>query len=318
MHEEVDELKKISVIIPIYNAECFLKRMLESIVKQTIFNQLEVILVNDGSIDNSLEICKHYEKTYNNIKLYSKINGGVSSARNFGLDRATGEYVCFFDADDEVECLMYETLLNLIEKNNSDMAIVDYIRVFPNGEKIKKRNKMKKEICGNNEIYKIFFKGGMIGNNLSDKILKRELIEKNKIRFLENMKIGEDMYYIFQYLNEVNKISIDFNYEGMYYYVNFGSAMNRQFTTRFFDTIRLSELMLEKIDKDSELYDYAEAHLVHEICKVCEYILLHDNERIYVEEQKELKKKIKKYSIFKAYKFLSKRQFCRTNINEIF
>ena len=301
-------MEKISVIIPVYNSEKFLKRMLDSLVKQTIFDALEIILINDGSLDKSLQICELYSQKYNNIKVYNQNNRGVSIARNLGLDRATGKYVCFFDSDDELDIRMYEKLRDIIEKNNSDMGIVDYTRVLSDGTKKKKRKKIQKEISGNTKILKCFFKGGMIGNNVCDKIFKREIIEKNKIRFKEHKRIGEDMFFVFEYLKYTKTIYMDFEYSGMKYYENLDSAMNTQFSERFFDTIELSEMMVEEFDTSNEMYYYAEAHKIHEICKVCEYIMIYDYEKKFDKEKNILVKQIKKYNMLNAMKYLTIRQ----------
>ena len=101
--------KLISVIIPVYNAEKFLKSCLDSVVNQT-YKNLEIILVDDGSKDNSLEICKQYEKKDKRIKLICKKNGGAASARNLALTIAKGDYITFVDSDDFINLEMYEYL----------------------------------------------------------------------------------------------------------------------------------------------------------------------------------------------------------------
>ena len=105
----------ISVIVPIYNVEDYISKCIESIINQT-YKNLEIILVNDGSKDKSFDISLEYEKKDERIKLFTKENGGLSDARNYGLDRATGKYLAFIDSDDFVDLLMFETMINEIEK----------------------------------------------------------------------------------------------------------------------------------------------------------------------------------------------------------
>lgn len=118
---------KISIIVPIYNVEKYLQKCVDSILCQT-YKNLEIILVNDGSPDNCPAICDEYAKKDKRIKVIHKQNGGVSSARNAGLDVATGKYVQFVDSDDWVEPEYSKTMINLIEENNCDLGICGYIK----------------------------------------------------------------------------------------------------------------------------------------------------------------------------------------------
>ena len=115
-------LPKISVIVPVYKVEDYLKRCIDSIINQT-YRNLEIILVDDGSPDKCGDICDEYAGKDNRIKVIHKSNGGLSDARNKGIEVATGEYIGFVDSDDWIESTMYERLLNLIKKYNADIAI---------------------------------------------------------------------------------------------------------------------------------------------------------------------------------------------------
>ena len=112
---------KISIIIPIYNASKYLKRCVDSILRQTR-QDFELILVNDGSKDDSGEICQQYAENKSNIKYISKNNGGVSSARNIGIEHSCGEFICFVDADDWLEPNYIEKLAEKFESDNIDMV----------------------------------------------------------------------------------------------------------------------------------------------------------------------------------------------------
>ena len=123
----------ISVVLPIYNVEKYLKRCLESVVNQT-YKNLEIILVNDGSTDSCLQICEEYAKCDNRIKLINKKNSGLGMARNTGIDNANGEYICFFDSDDYVDNSMLETLLKAIKKTNADVCESSFYIHMKNGD----------------------------------------------------------------------------------------------------------------------------------------------------------------------------------------
>ena len=122
----------ISIIIPVYNAESFLSQCIESVLKQTYHN-IEIIVVNDGSTDNSLSICKDFEKKDARLLVIDKENGGVSIARNTGLDYANGEFILFVDSDDWMEMDACERLLNAQQKNDSDLTVADIIHETDTG-----------------------------------------------------------------------------------------------------------------------------------------------------------------------------------------
>ena len=114
----------LSIVIPVYNVEQFLSQCLDSIVKQT-YKDYEVIIVNDGSTDKSLSIINKYVKKHNNFKVYTKKNGGLSSARNYGLKYVKGEYLTFLDSDDYIQTNTYELMMDNITNNNNDIVLAD-------------------------------------------------------------------------------------------------------------------------------------------------------------------------------------------------
>lgn len=113
-------MKKLSVIVPIYNVEKFLRRCIDSIINQS-YSNLEIILVDDGSPDNCGKICDEYAALDNRIKVIHQANGGLSAARNIGIDSATGEYVAFIDSDDYIASNMYDEMISLMETNDLDI-----------------------------------------------------------------------------------------------------------------------------------------------------------------------------------------------------
>jgi len=127
----MNEKNKISIIVPIYNSEKYLKRCIESILKQTYTN-IELILINDGSEDKSLEICEEYKKNDERIIIVNKENEGVSVARNIGIEKATGELISFVDADDYLEATFLQELLDIMEKYNVNYVACGYNTVYDN------------------------------------------------------------------------------------------------------------------------------------------------------------------------------------------
>ena len=120
---------KVSVIVPVYNVEDYLEKCLDSLVNQTL-KEIEIIVVNDGSPDNSGKIIEKYAKKYKNIKAYTKENGGLSDARNYGIKKASGEYLAFIDSDDYVTTDMYEKMYQKAKSGNFDMVVCDLNYVY--------------------------------------------------------------------------------------------------------------------------------------------------------------------------------------------
>ncbi len=125
----------ISVIMPVYNTERLLSRAINSVLNQT-YTSIEILLIDDESTDDSGYICEYYAEKYDNIKYYKIPHGGVSKARNFGIDQATGDFIGFIDSDDIAEPEMYEKLYQALIENNTDIAACNYDKIGANGEVI--------------------------------------------------------------------------------------------------------------------------------------------------------------------------------------
>lgn len=208
-------MPKVSVIVPVYNVEKYITRCLTSLVNQTI-DDSEIILVNDGSIDNSEQIIRQFKKDYKNIIYVKKENGGLSSARNFGLIYATGEYVAFLDSDDYVDRTLYQKMYEKAKATNSDFVECDFIWKYPNHEKIDVgfRYKDKKEM---------FEKARVVAWN---KLIKREIIINKKIEFPVGLYY-EDVEFFYKLLPYINNFS--FVEEPLIYYVQRdNSIVNKQ------------------------------------------------------------------------------------------
>lgn len=156
----------ISIIVPIYKVENYLRKCIETIMNQT-YKNIEIILVDDGSPDNSAQICDEYAQQDNRIVVIHQKNGGLSNARNSGLNIAKGEYIGFVDGDDYIENDMYETLYNAIKENNAQMAICDFYIVNEKQEEIP--NEIKTEM---KEDIKIFNKKEAMEEMLIDKNIR--------------------------------------------------------------------------------------------------------------------------------------------------
>ena len=199
-------MPKISIIVPVYNVENYLKNCIDSILTQT-FKDFELILVNDGSTDNSLSICESYKAIDNRIKIVNKKNGGLSSARNAGLDIAAGEYIGFVDSDDYIHPQMYEILYNEIIKNKADISMCDFEKVYEFDKKLLESSFIlcdEIDILNNKEaLYELGGKNGVTYVVAWNKLYKRELFKD--VKFKEGI-IHEDEYIIHRLLYQVNKL----------------------------------------------------------------------------------------------------------------
>lgn len=132
IQNKIKNEKLISVIIPVYNIEKYIFKCLSSVASQKYTN-LEIIVVDDGSTDNSGEICDMFAAGDNRIKIIHQKNAGLSAARNAGIDASKGEYIGFIDGDDYIDKMMYYEMIHIIEQNDADMVICDYESVDENG-----------------------------------------------------------------------------------------------------------------------------------------------------------------------------------------
>lgn len=227
----------ISVIVPVYNCEKYLTRGIDSLVNQTYFEKLEIIFVNDGSTDKSELIIDSYVSRYNNMRLFTQCNKGVSAARNTGIEKSNGSYIAFFDADDVAEPKLYETLYKLLINNEADISIVDYSMIFLDGTSKKHRDNCFKILSDKSDILQSFFCSNLICTNPVDKLFTRKAIEN--VHFPEGYAIGEDMFFVYKSLCTAKKIVIDSSQVLYKYCIHHGSAMKTSFSDKNFDYIIL-------------------------------------------------------------------------------
>ena len=229
---------KISVIVPVYNVSEYLSKCLDSILGQT-FKSIEIIVVNDGSTDNSEEIVKEYQNRYMNIKYFYKENGGLSSARNYGLEYASGEYVAFIDSDDFISFDMMEKMYNEISITRTDICVCEFNYVY--GDKVVRS-------YSNLNYTEDLVKKYLITPPMAcTRLYKKELF--NNIKFKEGI-FYEDLELNPKLVKYTNKIS--FVNEGLYFYVvRSGSIMKqKEFNDKLYDIFKVLESNKEALYKD--------------------------------------------------------------------
>lgn len=207
-------MPKVSVIVPVYNVEKYLIKSLDSLVNQTL-EDIEIIVVNDGSTDNSKKIIEVYKEKYQDkIKYLEKPNGGLSDARNFGIPHATGEYIAFLDSDDYVELDTYEKMYNKAKEENADMVECDFIWEYPD------KRKIDNGIIYNGKKEMLTYARVVAWN----KLIKRDLLEKYKIEFPKGLRY-EDVEFFYKMVPYYNKVS--FVKEPLIHYIQRESSISK-------------------------------------------------------------------------------------------
>lgn len=267
---EIELEGKITVIIPVYNVEKYISKCLETILKQT-YKNIEIILIDDGTKDNSGVICDDYAKKDSRIKVIHQENQGLSGARNTGLKKATGDYIFFLDSDDFVDEKMLEEMLLALKKNNADIVECGTIYCKEDETYIKENTKNEAKVYKNEYQIKELISSGDITTTSWGKLYKRNLFKDFEFPL---GKYHEDLFTTYKLLHISKKIVIlD---KGFYYYrqVN-GSIMNSKFNIKHLDVIEAIEERSNFIEKYYPKYrKYEYANIVYSCCKVYERMIL--------------------------------------------
>lgn len=289
-------MKKVSIIIPAYNADKWIGRCLESCIRQD-YPKLEIIVVNDGSTDRTLEVCNNYKKKNNNVIVINKENRGVSNSRNVGIKKSTGEYLLFVDADDYIDSNMCARLVECM-KDDVDLVVCGYVAEFGNE---------RKEIEGvnrrfvRNDFEKALQK--MESHKLLyvcwNKLYRRELI---LAEFPEHMSFGEDSVFNFSYLRRCETIMIT-SYAGYHYNVSVSNSAMKRYH------LNMPDMMIEEYGEIKRCLDaksvdtiFAEKHLIDNIIYFALPQLVQSRSISEKEKRREFRKMAKNENVINALK----------------
>jgi len=255
----------VSVIVPVYKVEKYLHRCLDSILAQS-YKNLEIILVDDGSPDNSGAICDEYAQKDSRIKVIHKQNGGLSSARNAGLEIATGSYISFVDSDDWLDFKFIETLRNAMIETDVDMTACAFCRT--KGD-IAKRNKFERNSKIVKDRYFAVFDEKSYAGYACNKLFKKEIIEKYNLRFDEKIFNGEDFPFTLEYVHNSQKTSY-INQDLYFYFFRETGIMNSiRLSERFITIIYAREKALNFLRNNApECYDVCKASYISILLKI--------------------------------------------------
>lgn len=237
-------MPRISTIVPAYNAEKDLNRCLNSILAQTM-HDFEIIIINDGSTDATLKICEEYANRDVRVIIKSQTNQGVSAARNYGLSLASGEYICFIDADDYIDSRYFEVLLRNITEQNADISVCGWSRSEQHEKDIP-----SVQVWNQKESFYQLFKYDVIDGSVCCKLYRKDAIQN--IRFNNELKLGEDQIFFIQAIEQSKKMVFQDLKLYMYAY-NPNSAMNTAIDKRYWDAVTRAEWLkneAKKLDED--------------------------------------------------------------------
>ncbi len=248
-------MKKVSVIVPVYNVESYLNKCLDSLVNQTIdSSELDIIVVNDGSPDNSQTIIDEYTAKYDNIRSFIKENGGLSDARNYGITFAQGEYIAFLDSDDWVDLDLYEKMYNKAISKDFDMVVSDVKFIYPNKTYIASAG-TKKDVINAKQLKKCFVN---LFPSACNKLFKKELF-MNGQEFKKGVYF-EDVEFTFKILPLIK--SIGYVKNCYYFYLKRDNTITSVFDEKLYDLIL----------NFNGIYDYyVENNIMQQYCKELEY-----------------------------------------------
>ena len=222
--------EKLSIVVPIYNSEKYLEKCVSSILNQ-YYRNIEVILVDDGSTDNSKEICLKFRDLDSRIKVISTENRGVSSARNIGIENATGKYIAFVDSDDSVEPNIYIEMLKNIKRGY--MPIIGYKYVDEQDHFLDEKKAYDYDGIFQKKDFFIFCEN-FIMNSPVNKLFYLDVIIQNDIRFDENLSLGEDLIFVLEYIKYVDFIII-INKSLYRYKISEENSLSKKYRHDFFE-----------------------------------------------------------------------------------
>ena len=235
----------VSVIIPVYKVEDYIHKCVDSVVNQS-YKNLEIILVDDGSPDNCPKICDEYAKKDKRIKVIHKKNGGLSDARNAGIDKCHGKYITFVDSDDWLPLDAIEWLHSIAEKTNSDIASGNLKEVFDRDERKDLADDNHYDVLGREDALEALMYLHDLSNSASGKIYKKELFDNIKYPVGKHY---EDLATTYKIFDEANNVVVSKRIVYYYYQCNSGSIRHNSYSEKRLEAVKFAEEELKFIEK---------------------------------------------------------------------
>lgn len=239
--KEVSKEPLLSIILPVYNGEQYIEKCIKQITEQN-YKNFELIIVNDGSNDNTLKLINKYIKQDKRIVLIDKKNTGVSNSRNIGIMKAKGNYIAFVDVDDIIDPTIYEKMIKKLELSNADVCVCNYKEYFLNKNKyVPSKYALKNEIISKETAIRNYLLD-KIGPAIWDKTYKSNIVKNT--RFEESLNIGEDILYCLNILFKTNKVAtIE---DELYYYVQQDKSVMHKINEKYLQFKKVTGLINKK------------------------------------------------------------------------
>lgn len=302
------EEKKISIIIPVYNGEMWLGRCLDSLTRQTMFPDLEIIIVDDGSQDGSWAKIEQYAQEFPQITALRIPNGGVSKARNTGIERARGEFVGFVDADDWVAPDFYERLYSAAAAEDADIVSMGFAVAGADARRsMDCPTAAEYSVLDQKDALCRYLDGGMDIHAVT-KIFRRR--EGAELCFDEALAIAEDRLFVFRQIMQAERVVL-LPQCGYYYFQNENSAVHQAFSAKEFGDAEVGRQILDAIrDRFPELYPQAQCMDISAKCRILGKLAASGQKKAYRDQYQQLKQAVDAYPLKRAWKLMRKKHFC--------
>lgn len=313
-------MKKVSIIVPVYNVEKYISECITSLIEQT-YENIEIIIINDGSTDKSKEICQELKEKDERIIFITKHNSGVSDTRNIGISKSTGDYIVFVDSDDYIDKHYIEEMVKgMKEEEFIDMAVCNYVELYKNVLLHGSSNLTDNLIITNKEAINDIYKLKSFGGYLWNKIFKNDIIRKYNIRFNKEIHMCEDMLFLLTYLSECNHIkripkelyfyrmrksSMVWNKNEIKYKTLY-NAYNQMYKIIYKNDVKMDYfyyMVLNSIFSNNLKLVNIQRYLQFNIFRAYDYVCRSKN----IKNKEKIKLKIKKYINFIYSKYMNKK-----------
>lgn len=303
---------KISVIVGLYNVASFLENKKLSCILNQSYSNWELLLVDDGSTDETSILCDQFAEQDSRIKVFHKENGGLGSARNVGIEQATGEYLWFYDVDDEVELNLLEYCVAEMDKRQVDLMIFGFWAITPSLNLTEEVYFTEKEIRGQEQLRDCYLDDLLFvryGNGFAwNKVYRRSFIEQNHLRY-ENQRIQQDEVFNLKVYQEVNSIYLSPKLFYHYFIYNIGNTRSRFIPNRFDIYLSIFDQFIELKDAwpidDSRFMEYLYKRLYSSVSQCLLYNLFHPDCMWNKEEkEREINKIMSDNRVLRSFSFM--------------
>lgn len=296
----------VSVVIPVYNVESYIGTCLKSIVNQT-YTKLQIVVINDGSTDNTLQIVQKFAEDDNRIVLIDKSNEGVSVARNYGIDAAVGSYLMFVDGDDWADVDMIEKLLNRAIDNDVDFSGAGFIfEDIASGRKRFSRHGFTPQIIVEKDILESYFLGHYLWGSVWGGIYRSSIIKDNHLYFERGIKYGEDVFFNAQFMSKAKRVIVG---DEHYYHVLIRPSSATRQSVHELREVKEANYP-EFLQREGLWQDYKEAYYVWYI-RSCNYKMYHLALKVSLKDYRNFYQEFIKTSNYKIYNTTTRRKRMR-------